>query len=185
MIKDLPEWIKAAQAKWKYRGQGRPSFAVEPQAGQESVWDYPRPPRLISENRHIIVRANGRIIADSQSTYRILETASPPTFYIPPHDIDNKVLVPGAKSSLCEWKGTAQYWGVKIDGSSLEDVAWSYLNPFPGFELIAGYVAFYPNRVACYVNEELVQPQPGALYGGWVTKELLGPFKGEPRTESW
>lgn len=185
MMKDLPEWVKAAQAKWKYRGLRRPSFAVEPQPGQESVWDYPRPPRILRDYRHVIVRANGQIIADSQSTYRVLETASPPTFYIPPHDVEKILLIPRVKSSLCEWKGTAQYWCLKIDGFFLEDVAWSYPSPFPGFELIAGYVAFYPNRVACFVNEELVQPQPGGLYGGWVTQEIVGPFKGERGTESW
>jgi uncharacterized protein (DUF427 family) len=185
MMKELPEGVKAAQAKWQYRGLRRPSFAIDPQAGQESVWDYPRPPRIVRDHRHVIVRANGRIIADSQSTYRVLETASPPTFYIPPDEIENNALVQRAKSSLCEWKGTAQYWCLNIDGFLLEDVAWSYPSPFPRFESIAGYVAFYPNRVACYVNEELVQPQPGGLYGGWVTQEIVGPFKGEPGTESW
>jgi len=184
-MQELPEWVKAEQAKWNYRGQERPPFAFEPQEGQESVWDYPRPPRIISDHRHVIVRANGRVIADSQSTYRVLETASPPTFYIPPHDIVKNMLVPRAGSSLCEWKGTAQYWSVNIDGIFIEDAAWSYPNPFSGFEMIADYIAFYPNRVVCYVNEELVRPQPGGLYGGWVTKEIVGPFKGEAGTEHW
>ena len=185
MMEEIPEWVKAAQAKWKYRGLRRPSFAIEPQSGQESVWDYPRPPRIVRDHRHVIVRANGQIIADSQSTYRVLETASPPTFYIPPSNVDNSVLLPSTKSSLCEWKGRAQYWSIKMDGLVLEDVAWSYMNPFPGFEVIAGYIAFYPNRVDCYVNEELAQPQPGGLYGGWVTQDIVGPYKGEPDTGSW
>lgn len=185
MIKEFPDWLKTAQAKWKYKGQERPPFAQDPKQGQESVWDYPRPPKLVPDTRHVIVRANGQIIADSRSTFRVLETASPPTFYIPPHNVDKKTLTMRARSSLCEWKGIAQYFCMNSDGYFLEDVAWTYLSPFPGFEQIAGYLAFYPGKVACYVDEERVQPQPGGLYGGWVTEELVGPFKGEPGTESW
>ena len=183
--KKLPEWAKAAQAKWRYRGQKRPAFAIEPQPGQESVWDYPRPPRLVADHRHIIIRTNEQIIADSRSVYRVLETASPPTFYIPLHEIDRTCLTPGTQSSLCEWKGIAQYWCLNAHGRFLKNVGWSYMNPYAGFETIAGYIAFYPNRVACSVDGELVQPQPGGLYGGWITKEIVGPFKGEPGTESW
>ena len=185
MVKELPEWAKAAQAKWRYRGRKRPPFAEEPKSGQESVWDYPRPPRLLPDNRHVVVRANDRIIGESHATYRVMETASPPTFYIPSHEIDKRSLTLRAQSSQCEWKGIAQYWCLNVDGLFIEEVAWSYLNPFPGFELLAGYVAFYPSRVACYVGEERVTPQPGGIYGGWVTKEIVGPFKGQPGTENW
>jgi len=185
MKKELPEWAKSAQEQWIYRGQNRPPFAIAPQAGQESVWDYPRPPRLEPDHRLVVVRARGRIIAESHFTFRILETASPPTFYIPPHDVDKSLLMLKARSSQCEWKGMAHYWSLKVDGLFLEDVGWSYLNPFPGFGTIAGYVAFYPGRVECYVGEERVTPQPGGLYGGWVTSEIVGPFKGLPGSQSW
>ena len=120
-----------------------------------------------------------------RASYRVLETASPPTFYIPPQAVEKQWLTIRARSSLCEWKGIAQYWCLNLDGFILEDVAWSYLNPHPGFELIAGYLAFYPGRVTCHLDEELVQPQPGGLYGGWVTKDIVGPFKGKPGTEHW
>jgi len=185
MIKKLPEWIKSAQAKWKHRGQEKPSFAIEPHAGQESVWDYPRPPRIIPDTRHVVVRTGDRIIAESNSTYRILETASPPTFYIPPHDVDLHSLVLRATASMCEWKGIAQYWSLENPDHILEDIAWSYPAPYPGFEKIAGYLSFYPGRIACFVDEERVQPQPGGLYGGWITREIIGPFKGNPGTEHW
>ena len=185
MVKELPKWAKVAQAKWRYRGQERPPFAENPKPGQESVWDYPRPPRVLPDERHVIVRSNGRIIGESHATYRVLETASPPTFYLPPQDVDTKSLRLSTQSSQCEWKGIAQYWCLNVNGSVVENVAWSYENSYPGFELIAGYVAFFPSRVGCYVGEERVQPQPGGLYGGWVTQEIVGPFKGQPGTENW
>ena len=185
MLKDLPEWAKVAREQWTYWGQNRPPFAIMPEEGQESVWDYPRPPRLAPDHRPVVVRANGRILAESHCTFRVLETASPPTFYIPPHDVDKNLLTLRARSSHCEWKGIAHYWCVNVNGIYLEDVGWSYLNPNPGFEVIAGYVAFYPGRVACYLDEELVSSQPGGLYGGWVTTEIVGPFKGEPGTQGW
>lgn len=181
----LPKWVQAAQAQWKYRGQEKPSFAITPNPGQESVWDYPRPPQLLADDRHVVIRANGIIIAESQSTYRILETASPPTFYIPPDQVDTQSLALQDLFSHCEWKGMAQYWCLYMDGLNLLDVAWSYLNPYPDFKLIAGYIAFHPRQVTCYVDEELVEPQPGDTYGGWITKEIVGPFKGETGTESW
>lgn len=124
-------------------------------------------------------------MVDSRSTYRVLETASPPTFYIPPADIDFSLLRLTASSSACEWKGIAQYWSLERGDVQLEGVAWAYPDPFPGYESIAGYLSFYPARLACYVDGERVQPQPGRLYGGWVTQELVGPFKGESGTEDW
>ena len=185
MGKQLPDWARRGQAKWSYRGQERPSFAQTPHPGQESIWDYPRPPRVERDRRRVVVRAHERTVADSRATYRILETASPPTFYIPPKDIDFSLLRATATSSACEWKGIAQYWSLDFDDLHLEAVAWAYPEPFPGFELMAGYLAFYPNRLECYADGERVQPQPGTLYGGWVTQELVGPFKGEPGTEHW
>ena len=182
---DMPEWVKQAQAKWRYRGQMRPLFSIEPKPGQESVWDYPRPPRLQKDFRKIQIRANGKIVAESQAAFRVLETASPPTFYIPPNDVDTESFTLGSSFSLCEWKGKANYWCMNVDGVFIEDIAWTYADPYPGFELIAGCFSFYPNRLACYVDGERVQAQAGQLYGGWITSEIVGPFKGEPGTENW
>jgi uncharacterized protein (DUF427 family) len=145
----LPEWVKEAQEQWRYRGQERPPFVVDPHPGQESVWDYPRPPKIQLDQRHIVVRANGQTIVDTQSTYRVLETASPPVFYIPPHEVNKKYLLIRTQSSFCEWKGIAQYWGLNVNGCFLENVAWTYLNPFSGFESIAGHFTFYPHRIEC------------------------------------
>ena len=182
----LPEsWIQAAKDKWRFRGSERPPFAQQPAAGQESVWDYPRPPRLMSDSRRVIVRVHKKVLADSCKAIRILETASPPTFYLPPGDVDLASLMLIAVSSFCEWKGTAQYWSLKEGEERGEPVAWGYPHPFREFEPIAHYVAYYPGRVECYVDDERVQPQASGIYGGWVTKEIVGPFKGPPETENW
>jgi uncharacterized protein (DUF427 family) len=125
------------------------------------------------------------MLADSCSTFRILETASPPTFYLPPGDVNASSLVFTATSSVCEWKGTARYCALVESNKGGEPVAWVYPHPYPGFESIAGYFSFYPGRVACYVNDERVLPQPGGFYGGWVTKEIVGPYKGLLETEWW
>jgi uncharacterized protein (DUF427 family) len=170
---------------WTYRGQKRPPFADEPAAGQESVWDYPRPPKLALDGRRVEVRLGKLIIADSIQTYRVLETASPPTFYIPPDDVRLQLLQPCPGSSICEWKGAAQYWALKRDGRSRQPAGWFYPSPNAPFKAIAGYFSFYPARVECYVDGERVQPQPGEFYGGWVTHEIAGPFKGLPGTEHW
>jgi uncharacterized protein (DUF427 family) len=170
---------------WQYRGQKRPSFAEEPKPGQQSVWDYPRPPAIVVDQRRIEVRLENLIIADSQQSYRILETASPPTFYILPHSVRMQLLELFPGSSECEWKGAAQYWALKIPQRSSQSIAWSYPNPNPAFEAIAGYFSFYPALVECFVDGERVRPQPGEFYGGWVTSEIVGPFKGEPGTQQW
>jgi uncharacterized protein (DUF427 family) len=187
MTQNLPDWVWEARSKWLYRGQIRPLFAQEPHKGQESVWDYPRPPAGVSDFRRVVVCSHGKILADSLSTFRILETASPPTFYFPPGDVEVSRLVLAGGSSICEWKGIAHYWARREAPADKvhEPVAWVYTHPFPGFEIIAGYFAFYPGRVECYVNEERVMPQAGGLYGGWVTREIVGPFKGLPETAQW
>ena len=185
MTNKLPEWIQAARSKWDYRGQTRPPFAQNPSSGQESVWDYRRPPCLMSDHRRVIVRVQGKLLADSCSTFRFLETASPPTFYLPPRDVDVSRLVLTGATSFCEWKGTAQYWALGEAEKEVDPVAWVYSHPYPGFESIAGYFSFYPGRVECYVNDERVLPQPGGFYGGWVTKEIVGPFKGQFGTVGW
>ncbi len=167
---------------WSYSGQRRPDFAVEPGPGQESVWDYPRPPALVPCSRRVEVSAADRLIAVSRRTVRILETASPPTFYLPPEDVDWSLLDAVAGSSFCEWKGRAGYFALRGRQSV---VAWSYPEPTPEFAAIAGYVSFYPGRVRCTVDGETVRPQPGDFYGGWVTEDVVGPFKGEPGTGHW
>ncbi len=170
---------------WRYSGQGRPDFALEPGDGQESVWDYPRPPRLVPDGRRVQVHCRGRVIADSRRTYRVLETASPPTFYIPPSDAVAERLRPVPGRSYCEWKGAASYWGLADQGSTGEAIGWSYPESTADFAPIAGYFAFYPARAECRIDGERVQPQPGGFYGGWVTHEIVGPFKGEPGTGQW
>ena len=170
---------------WRYRGQERPSFAKTPGPRQESVWDYRRPPAILRDQRRVEVRLKNLIIADSRQNYRILETASPPTFYIPPHNVRAELLEPCAGTSVCEWKGVACYWTLKIPRRSPQPVGWSYSNPAPPFEAITGFFSFYPARLECFVDGERVSPQPGQFYGGWITSEIVGPFKGEPGTGHW
>ena len=169
---------------WQYRGQKRPDFAVEPKPGQESVWDYTRPPRLVPDKRLVEVYFADDMIASSNATYRVLETAHPPSFYIPPQDVTWNLLKSASGSSMCEWKGTAQYWALKTRPEA-GGVGWSYPDPTPSFNPIRDYICFYPVVVACYVAGERVRPQPGKFYGGWITGEVVGPFKGEPGTEPW
>jgi uncharacterized protein (DUF427 family) len=169
---------------WKYNGQTRPPFADNPGPGQESVWDYPRPPIMVADQRRIIVRSGELIIADSTRAQRILETAGPPTFYIPPQHVRQELLQPFSGTSVCEWKGSATYWSLKTPSQS-EAVGWSYpAAQFP-YHLISGYFAFYPGRLQCFIDGERVRPQPGYFYGGWITNEIVGPWKGERGTEAW
>jgi len=168
---------------WKFTGKQRPAFAEVPGPDQESVWDYPRPPVARPCTRRVEVHADGKVLAVSASSFRLLETASPPTFYLPPDAVSIAELRPVAGSSYCEWKGAARYWALHSDPSTA--VAWAYPQPSPEFSQLANYVSFYPGRVACYVDGERVQPQPGGFYGGWITAELTGPFKGEPGTGHW
>jgi uncharacterized protein (DUF427 family) len=169
---------------WKYTGRKRPEFAAATGPGQESVWDYPRPPRLVTDDRRVEVYRGEQEIAASNQAFRVLETASPPTFYIPPDDVNWKRLASAPGSSLCEWKGMAKYWRLASDPET-GVVGWSYPDPTPAFERIRDYISFYPALLACFVAGERVRPQPGRFYGGWVTGEIVGPFKGEPGTGHW
>jgi len=169
---------------WKYRGQKRPDFANVPGPGQESVWDYPRPPKLAPDGRLVEVYSDDVLVASSSRTYRVLETASPPSFYLPPKDVNWEVLSVAPGSSVCEWKGLAKYWALSSN-SKVRVVGWSYPDPTPSFEQIRDYVSFYPDALACYVAGERVRAQPGQFYGGWITGEIVGPVKGEPGTEHW
>jgi uncharacterized protein (DUF427 family) len=168
---------------WTNTGAERPSFAITPGPGEESVWDYPRPPAIAPDSRRIVVGPPDDPLADSTRSVRILETASPPTFYVPPDDVRSDRLVRVGRRSFCEWKGEAQYWALQSDPST--PVGWSYPTPLPEFLSIAGWYAFYPARIACSVDDEVVRPQAGGFYGGWVTNEVVGPFKGEPGTGGW
>ena len=163
-----------------------PPHRIAPQPGQESVWDYPRPPRLEPVGRRIRIIFNDATIVDTTAAQRVLETSHPPVYYIPPTDIMPGALVPAEGTSWCEWKGQAAYFSLVVGHRRVERVAWSYLNPTPGFGAIAGYVAFYAGPMdACFVDEEKVTPQPGHFYGGWITSDVVGPFKGEPGSWGW
>jgi uncharacterized protein (DUF427 family) len=184
-----PEWARTRRAHWRYRGGERPSFAVNPRDGEESVWDYLRPPVAVPDARRIVVRArqgDDRItIADTTRSIRVLETASPPTFYLPQDDVALDLLEATPGDSRCEWKGEAAYWSVVASGRRIDRIAWSYPEPFAEFEWIRRYIAFYPSPLECTLGGERVRPQPGRFYAGWVTDELVGPFKGEPGSEAW
>lgn len=169
---------------WEYNGEKRPDFAIIPGHGQESVWDYPRPPRFEPDKRQVEVKFGDQIVASSCHAFRILETASPPTFYIPPLDVNWEMLRPFTGSSMCEWKGRAEYWQLPAK-PELGAVAWSYPIPTTEYAEIQEYISFYPGKLACFLDGERVLAQPGNFYGGWITKEIVGPFKGEPGSENW
>jgi uncharacterized protein (DUF427 family) len=152
---------------------------------QESVWDYPRPPRLERSPKQVLVMLAGREIARTSHAYRLLETSHPPTWYLPPDSVHQSFLIPSGKQSFCEWKGTASYWTVRVDDQTAENAAWSYRSPKVDYAALRDYFAFYPSIFECFVNGERVEPQPGDFYGGWVTKELVGPFKGMPGSSHW
>lgn len=154
---------------------------------KESVWDYPRPPRVEPCRRRVRVVHDGRTIAESTRALRVLETSSPPTIYIPGGDISPGALSEsGGGHTVCEWKGRADYFDLDLGGERVERVAWHYPKPRRGYERLGGHVGFYPGRVdACYLDEERVSPQSGSYYGGWITEGIEGPFKGEPGTEGW
>jgi len=165
----------------------RPPGAVQPGPGQQSVWDYPRPPRLEPTARRVRVVLGGVTIADTRQALRVLETSHPPNYYFPPEDVQREHLesLPGI-GSVCEWKGAAHYFNVNAGGRRASRAAWSYPDPTAAFVALKDHVAFYAGQMdACYVDDEQAQPQPGVFYGGWVTADVVGPFKGEPGTEGW
>jgi len=181
----LPTWAELGRQGWVHRGQRRPSFAVEPGPGQESVWDYPRPPRVVADTREVLVQVGAITIARTRSALRVLETSHPPTFYLPRDDVRMEHLARAGGGSRCEWKGEASYFDVVVGERRIAGAAWSYEQPFEEGIALAGHVAFYASLVAAYVGGERVTPQPGRFYGGWITAELVGPFKGEPGSEGW
>ena len=152
----------------------------------ESVWDYPRPPKVEAYKGLVEIVHEGITIAKSTLSQRVLETSHPPVFYIPQEDIKMDKLYLTGRKTMCEFKGEAAYWGMNIKGASRPNVAWSYANPRKGYEAITDHLAFYPGKMdACYVDDEKVIAQEGDFYGGWVTSNIRGPFKGGPGTRGW
>ncbi len=153
---------------------------------QESVWDYPRPPRIEPEHRSIRIVLGGKTIAATDRALRVLETSHPPGIYIPPDSFTLRSLHPNSNVTVCEWKGTASYWDLTSGEATAVAAGWSYEDPRPGFEAITGFISVYPSRVdACFLDNEIVRPQNGHFYGGWITDEIVGPFKGAPGTIGW
>lgn len=153
----------------------------------ENVWEYPRPPALVPCERRVRIDLGGVVVAESTSALRVLETSHPPTIYVPPGDIADGALVPaGGRGSFCEWKGAARYFDV-VGGDRMEArAAWAYAVPVERYAALRDHVAFYPSRMdACWLDEEQVLSQEGDFYGGWVTADLAGPFKGGPGTLGW
>jgi uncharacterized protein (DUF427 family) len=163
-----------------------PIEPIEPGPGQESVWDYPRPPRVEDTNKHLEVWFQGVRIAETHRAKRVLETSHPPVYYFPPEDVRMDLLHENTEGSWCEWKGLARYYDIEVDGHRATSAAWYYPLPTRIYEEMKGWIAFYPNLMdACYVDGEKAVPQPGGFYGGWITKDVVGPFKGEPGTAGW
>lgn len=159
---------------------------IAPEPGQESVWDYPRPPRIEPVAKHLRIVFAGEIIAETRNAIRYLETSHPPTYYIPREDIVERYLVESNRVTACEYKGTARYVSVRVGEHLASDAGWYYPTPSEPYAALAGHVAFYPQKMdECFVDGELVTPQPGSFYGGWITSEVVGPFKGEPGTLGW
>ena len=159
---------------------------IEPQAWQESVWDYPRPPRLERTDKHLKIVFSGEIIAETTRAFRVLETSHPPVYYFPSEDVRLELLSKAVGASFCEWKGAANYYDLQVGKKSVKNAAWFYPHPTESFAAIKDHLAFYPSKMdACYVDDELVQSQAGDFYGGWITSEIVGPFKGGAGTWGW
>ncbi len=159
---------------------------IIPKTGEESVWDYPRPPRIEDFDGRIRIFFNGKIVADTTNAKRVLETSHPPVYYLPPEDVKMELLEKADNHSFCEWKGEASYYHLNTGGKQVRYACWYYTNPVPAFRKLKDHMAFYAQKMdECYVDDELVIPQPGKFYGGWITKNIVGPFKGEEGSDSW
>lgn len=164
-----------------------PRPAPDPVApGQESVWDYPRPPRIERVGSRVVIRFGGQVIVDTDQTLRVLETSHPPVYYLPMAAFADGALIDAEGSSYCEFKGSARYLDVRGGGSTAARAAWNYPHPSGGYEALSGHVAVYAQRMdACEVDGEVVAPQPGGFYGGWITRGIAGPFKGVAGSSGW
>ncbi len=161
-------------------------FRVTPGPGQESVWDYPRPPRLEETDERVKVVFGGVTLAYTARAKRVLEMSHLPVYYIPPEDIRTEYRTLASDTSFCEWKGAARYYEVSTEERKERRAAWFYPDPVPAYRDLKNYVAFYPSLMdACWVGGEKVRAQEGDFYGGWITSDIVGPFKGGPGTWSW
>lgn len=177
--------LEHARAAWNYRGQRRPKFAETPGDDQESVWDYPRPPAFVPDTRTVEVYAGETLLARTDRAIRALETGSPPTFYLPPDSVEHGLLEPSQRRTFCEWKGEAAYFHVKGSDGRISNAVWRYPSADGDAAVITAWYACYPSLLGCFVDGEPVRPQAGGYYGGWVTSEIVGPYKGEPGTAHW
>ena len=177
--------LAAARAAWHWTGARRPPWAEEPRPGQVSVWDFPRPPALQADAREVVVRWGADTVVHTRRAIRVCETGHPPSWYLPWDDVRRDWLRPAGGGSFCEWKGPAHYWDLDDGMRRLAGIAWSYPHPLAGAEALADRVAFYARGLDVTVDGVAVRPQPGGFYGGWITPELAGPFKGGPGSAGW
>jgi uncharacterized protein (DUF427 family) len=185
-LSKVPEELREKVRHLRTKKRERPDHIEDAGPGQESVWDYPRPPAVEPEERRVRVEFNGLILADSTGAYRVLETSSPPVYYMPPDDVQTQYLEVSDHTTLCEWKGKATYWSIRVGDRFVENAAWSYPEPWTGYADIQDYIAFNATKIdACFVGSHQVKPQPGKYYGGWITPEVVGPFKGIPGSDQW
>ena len=159
---------------------------IKPKAGQESVWDYPRPPAIAQFSGHIRIIFNREIILDTNQAWRIMETSHPPTYYLPKQDFLPEVLRGAPGISFCEFKGSARYFNITFNGKTAPRAAWEYPHPNKAYRALKDHVAVYAHLMdTCYVNDEMVHAQEGDFYGGWITANIVGPFKGGAGTWGW
>ncbi|RIA55260.1 DUF427 domain-containing protein [Dichotomicrobium thermohalophilum] len=173
--------VQRARQHWRYDGSARPPFAEEPGADQESVWDYPRPPRIEPTDKPLRVMLGEKELARTTRGMRVLETAGAPTLYFPPEDVTTERLCHTGRSYHCEWKGISK----ELAADGVDPAGWVLTQAYPEFRELLGWYAFYPQELACFVGEERAGSQPGGYYGGWVTADIVGPIKGAPGSESW
>jgi uncharacterized protein (DUF427 family) len=182
----VPEELREKVKRLRTKKRERPANIEKIGPGQESVWDYPRPPIIEREDRRIRIEHDGCILVNSIGAYRVLETSSPPVYYMPLDDVQTQYLEPSEHTTLCEWKGIANFWSIRVDDRYVENAAWSYPEPWTGYGDIQHYIGFNAHKVdACFVGSHKVKPQPGKYYGGWITPEVVGPFKGIPGSKQW
>ena len=152
----------------------------------QDVWSYPRPPAIEPVPRRIRIDFGGRMIAQTDAAFRVLETSHPPVYYLPPNAFHDCEIIPAPGQSVCEWKGVAHYWSLRTGDALAERVAWSYPEPADAYAALRDHLAVYAGPMdACFVGDEIVRPQPGGFYGGWITSDLKGPFKGVPGSSGW
>lgn len=153
---------------------------------KESVWSYPRPPIVVPFEGELLVEFNGKLIAKTSNALRVLETSHPPVYFFPPDDVDHTVLFRKVRDAYCAYKGCIKFYDIAVDQKRSNYAAWYFPKPNPGYEALKGYIAYFAHKMdACYVNGELVIPQPGEFFGGWITSNIIGPYKGMPGTDNW